>query len=209
VLAGLNQVQLAKTLLPIGGLEKIRVREIAAKLGLRVFDKPDSQEICFVKTSYVDFLKKTVPDRLPSRGNFVGPDDKIMGTHDGSHLFTIGQRKRIRITNITPYFVTGIDLKKNEVRIGSENDLLVSEMNVHRINWQLDPRTGRVLVKIRSRHSRAWAQILSFDSGLVRVKFEAPQKAVTPGQAAVFYDDRGRVIGGGWIKESLKIKDQK
>ena len=203
VLSGLNQGQLAKTLLPIGGLEKSRVREIAGKLGLRVFDKPDSQEICFVKTNYVDFLKKAVPERLPSKGSFVDREGRVIGAHDGSHLFTIGQRKRIRITRPDPYFVTGIDVEKNEVRIGAENDLLVQEMTVHRLNWQLGPRKGEAMIKIRSRHSRAKAKILSFDSEEVRVKFEVPQKAVTPGQAAVFYDDAGRIIGGGWIKNAL------
>ena len=203
VLSGLNQEQLAKTLLPIGEMEKSRVREIAEELGLRIFDKPDSQEICFVKTNYVDFLKKAVPERLPSKGNFVGMDGKVMGTHDGSHHFTIGQRKRIRITNPLPYFVTGIDVQKNEVQIGSENDLLAAEMIVHRINWQLGPFLGPVTAKIRSRHGRAEAEILSFDSNEVRVKFKVPQKAVTPGQAAVFYDALGRIIGGGWIKKAF------
>ncbi len=199
VLSGLTQEQLAKTLLPVGEMAKSEVREIAGRLGLRVFDKPDSQEICFVKTNYVDFLQKAVPEKLPSKGRFVDAVGKTMGMHDGSHLFTIGQRKRIRITNLTPYFVTGIDVEKNEVCIGRESELLASEMTVHRPVWQLGPRAGKVKVKIRSRHSSAAGEILSFDSGEVRVKFEVPQKAVTPGQAAAFYDEAGRVIGGGWI----------
>lgn len=199
VLAGLTQEQLEKTLLPVGELEKTRVREIAAELGLRVSSKPDSQEICFVKTNYVDFLKKAVPDKLPSEGVFVDASGKIMGKHEGSHLFTVGQRKRIRVTNPLPYFVTKIDMGKNEVTIGREADLLSREMVVGRVNWQLGARTGRVTVKIRSRHSRAEGEILSFDSGEVRVKFEVPQKAVTPGQAAVLYDEAGRIVGGGWI----------
>ena len=203
VLSGLSQAQLAKTLLPIGEMEKSEVRVIAGKLGLRVFDKPDSQEICFVKTNYVDFLKKTAPERLPGQGNFVDHEGQILGTHDGSHLFTIGQRKRIRITSPKPYFVTGIDVQKNEVQIGSEEDLLVEEMLVHRMNWQLEPALGPVEAKIRSRHGRARAEILSFDSGEVRVKFVLPQKAVTPGQAAVFYDSMGRIIGGGWIQRAI------
>ena len=203
VLAGLTQEQLAKTLLPIGEMDKRRVRAIAEELGLRVFDKPDSQEICFVKTNYVDFLKKEVPEKLSSQGNFVDAQGRILGTHEGSHLFTIGQRKRIQITRATPYFVTAIDPVRNEVVIGSEEDLLVEEMLVHRITWQLGPASGEVDVKIRSRHGRARAQILSFESEGVRVRFNIPQKAVTPGQAAVFYDEGGRVLGGGWIKQAL------
>ncbi len=205
VLSGLNQEQLAKTMLPIGELEKTEVRAIAEKLGLRVFDKPDSQEICFVKTNYVDFLKKAVPERLPGEGKFVDSEGHVMGTHDGSHLFTIGQRKRIRITNLTPYFVTAIDTAKNEVHIGQENDLLAEEMIVHRVVWQLGPAMGRIKAKIRSRHGQADAEILSFDSEEVRVKFDSPQKAVTPGQAAVFYDDLGRILGGGWIKRAFGV----
>lgn len=199
VLFGLSQDQLAKTLLPVGEMQKCRVRAMAHDLGLRISDKPDSQEICFVKTNYADFLKQAAPDRLPSKGNIVDAQGRVVGRHEGSHLFTIGQRKRIRVTSSSPYFVTGIDISKNEVRIGTEDDLLTSEMTVKNVCWQLGPRNGRAAVKIRSRHTPVSSEILYCDSGEVRVKFNAPQKAVTPGQAAVFYDNEGRVLGGGWI----------
>lgn len=202
VLFGLKQEQLAKTLLPIGEMEKTEVRSRAEKIGLRVFDKPDSQEICFVKTNYVDFLKKTVPDRLSGEGELVDKDGQVLGHHEGSHFFTIGQRKRIKVTHEKPYFVTAIDPQKNQVQIGDESELAASDMTVHRVNWQLNPQTGPIQVKIRSRHGKADAEIISFTSTEVHVKFVSPQKAVTPGQAAVFYQD-GCVVGGGWIQKAM------
>jgi len=198
VLFGLNQEQLAKTLLPVGDLKKPQVRAIAETLGLRVFDKPDSQEICFVKSSYGKFLKEAAKDRLPGEGKFINSDGEAVGDHEGSHLYTIGQRKRIMITNPEPYFVTDINAKENTVTIGREEDLLKKEMRVGRMNWLLNPRTGNISVKIRSRHSKTNARIVDFDAQNATVLFEEPQKAVTPGQAAVFYDG-SRVVGGGWI----------
>ena len=126
VLFGLTQEQLCQMLLPIGDLEKKEVRRIAQKLGLRVFNKPDSQEICFVKTSYGDFVRQYAPERLPGDGYFVTKDGEVVGAHEGSHLFTIGQRKRIKITKEPPFFVTGIHAEKNEVVIGPERDLLAN-----------------------------------------------------------------------------------
>ena len=200
VLFGLNQEQLSKTLLPIGELKKKEVRAIAEELGLRVHDKPDSQEICFVKASYGDFVKNYASDKLPGEGTFVDQEGRIVGAHAGSHLFTIGQRKRIKITNEDPYYVTHIDAQKNRVTIGSENDLLKNKMLVRRVNWILSPRTGDVTVKIRSKSMKAEARIVSIEKDEVMIQFNDPQKAITPGQAAVFYDGT-RVLGGGWIKE--------
>lgn len=199
VLFGLTQEQLAKTLLPVGGMDKGRVRAAAEKIGLRVHDKPDSQEICFVKTKYTDFVKQAAPERLPGRGAFVTAGGETVGTHEGHHEFTIGQKKRIRLFNTSPYYVTGINAGKNEVIIGAEQDLLRTEMTVDRVNWMLSPRLGDVSVKIRSRHEKTGAEIVSVSGAEAIVKFKTPQKAVTPGQAAVFYDGE-KVLGGGWIK---------
>jgi len=198
VLFGLTQEQLSKTLLPIGVLEKKRVREIAETLGLRVFDKPDSQEICFVKSNYGEFVKKYAPERLPGAGVFRGQEGDVVGTHAGSHLFTIGQRKRIQITDENPYYVTSIDAEKNQVTIGREKDLLKNQMVVRRVNWILNPRLGEITTKIRSKSIKAKARITSIEDDRVVVQFDEAQKAVTPGQAAVFYDGT-RVLGGGWI----------
>ena len=207
VLFGLDQKQLSQVLLPIGELEKKEVRRIAGELGLRVFDKPDSQEICFVKKNYGDFVEKYSPEKLPGEGAIVDREGKKVGSHAGSHLFTIGQRKRIRITNEKPYFVTDIDAKRNEVKIGSESELYADEMTVRRVNWQLNPQLGRIEVKIRSRHEKTGAEIISIEKDTVKVRFEIPQKAVTPGQAAVFYQ-QDAVIGGGWIS-SARVNTQK
>ncbi len=198
VLFGLSQAQLEKTLLPIGELEKSEVRNIARELGLRVFDKPDSQEICFVKKNYVDFVKNVAPDRLPGVGNITDPEGKVLGQHQGSHLYTIGQRKRIGITHPRPYFVAKIDAKKNEVTVSAEEALYQKTMTVHRLNWALEPRLGPIEAKIRYKTPKAEASIQSIDSDRVVVEFREPQKAITPGQSAVFYEGEN-VLGGGWI----------
>lgn len=199
VLFGMTQEQLSKTLLPIGEMKKTEVREIAAKLGLRTAGKPDSQEICFVKGSYGDFVKGYAPDRLPGGGELVDRDGNVLGTHEGSHLYTIGQRKRIGVTAPKPYFVTSIDAKTNRVTIGAEEELYAGGMAVARVNWMLEPRTGPVEVKIRYRHEKTSARVESIEGSRATVRFAEPQKAVTPGQSAVFYDG-DRVLGGGWIE---------
>ncbi|OGW82499.1 MAG: tRNA 2-thiouridine(34) synthase MnmA [Omnitrophica bacterium RIFCSPHIGHO2_02_FULL_51_18] len=204
VLFGLDQDQLSKTLLPIGELQKKEVRALAEKLGLRVFDKPDSQEICFVKTSYTDFVRQAAPDRLPGKGPIKNKDGREVGLHEGSHEFTIGQRKRIRVTGTDPYFVTSVDPKQNTVVIGRETDLYSDRMIVNRLNWQLGPKKGKVLIKIRSRHDKTAGFISKLISDYeAEVTFEVPQKAVTPGQAAVIYDGP-RILGGGWIDKTMK-----
>jgi tRNA-uridine 2-sulfurtransferase len=201
VLFGLTQEQLSKTLLPVGELSKPKVREIAGELGLRVFDKPDSQEICFVKKSYGDFVKEYAPERLPGQGSFIDEEGRQVGTHEGSHLFTVGQRKRINLASPKPYFVTQIESQTNTVLIGAEESLYREGMMVRKVNWQLRPRVGEVAVKIRYKTPKATARIVSIDDESVKIQFREPQKAITPGQAAVFYD-QDRVLGGGWISSS-------
>ena len=204
VLFGLTQEQLSQVLLPVGELEKKEVRRMAEALGLRVFDKPDSQEICFVSGRYGDFVKKHSPEKTPGAGNIVDSGGQTLGTHEGSHWFTVGQRKRLKLSSQMPYFVTEVRPKTNEVVVGLEQDLLVDEMRVHRLNWLLTPRLGNVEVKIRSHHSKTSAEIVRMADPEVIVRFKMPQKAVTPGQAAVFYEN-DRVLGGGWI-QSAKVK---
>lgn len=198
VLFGLNQTQLEQTLLPVGDMEKKDVRALAEEIGLRVHDKPDSQEICFVAGKYGDFVKKYSPERMPGPGAIVDEEGQKLGVHEGSHDFTVGQKKRLRLDAAPEYFVTGIRSETNEVVVGPEEKLFADEMTVRRVNWHLSPRLGEISVKIRSRHAKTPAKIISIDDSQVRVKFSEPQKAVTPGQAAVFYDGP-RVLGGGWI----------
>ena len=172
---------------------------MAEALGLRVFDKPDSQEICFVKTNYGDFVKKHSPERLPGAGALVDTAGETLGSHDGYHLFTVGQRKRIRVTHEKPYFVTELRPGTNQVVIGFEQDLDQQLMKVGRVNWLSRPRDEEVEVKIRYRHPKTTAYITKMDGDEVWIKFNVPQKAVTPGQAAVFYHG-DRVLGGGYIE---------
>ena len=200
VLFGLTQPQLEKILLPIGEMKKSDVRRVAERMGLRVHDKPDSQEICFVQRRYGDFVKKYSPERLPGKGEILDAAGEVLGEHEGSHLFTVGQRKRLRLDNAPSYFVTGVRPEFNQIVVGPEQELMASEMTVQRVNWQLSPRLGAAHVKIRSRHEKTPAEIVGLGEK-VRVRFERPQKAVAPGQAAVFYDG-AHVLGGGWIESS-------
>ncbi len=200
VLFGLTQEQLKMMLLPVGDLEKKDVRRLAEKMGLRVHDKPDSQEICFVKGKYGDFVKGYSPERLPGKGEIIDEAGQVLGEHEGSHLFTVGQRKRLRLDNAPDYFVTALRPELNQVVVGREEDLMTTEMTVRRVNWQLLPRTGTTEIKIRSRHEKTPAEIVSIGEQVL-VRFKYPQKAVTPGQAAVFYDGP-RVLGGGWIESA-------
>ncbi len=204
VLFGLNQEQLSHILLPVGDLEKKEVRHIAETLGLRVFDKPDSQEICFVPGRYGDFVKKHSPEKVPGEGNIVSSNGEVLGMHEGSHWFTVGQRKRLKLNSPILYFVTEVRPETNEVVVGTEEELLADEMRVRRVNWQSRPRLGAIEVKIRSRHSKTPAKIIDIQDHEVTVQFENPQKAVTPGQAAVFYQN-DRVSGGGWIQSAKAL----
>lgn len=198
VLFGLTQEQLSRVELPIGELKKSEVRQMAEAIGLRVHDKPDSQEICFVKGRYGDYLKEAASGRLPGQGAIVDRQGVVYGTHDGSYLFTVGQKKRLRLDTAPSYFVTGLKPELNQVVVGPEEDLFDRRMEVGKLNWQLAPRTGKIFVKIRSRHEKVSAEILQLSDGRAIVEFDEPQKSVTPGQAAVFYDGI-RVLGGGWI----------
>ncbi len=205
VLFGLTQEQLAKTWLPVGELEKTEVRRIAAALGLRVADKPDSQEICFVPDRYEDVLKKHSPERIPGGGNIVNAEGEVLGTHDGVYAFTVGQRKKLKLRTDAPYFVTEVRAETNEVVVGFEEALLSDEMRVRRMNWQMAPRLGKIHAKIRSRHDKTAAEIVEVNGNEAVIRFGEPQKAVTPGQAAVFYDG-DKVLGGGWIQSARRTE---
>ncbi len=206
VLFGLQQEQLSRMLLPVGAMEKKKVRAVAEKLGLRIHDKPDSQEICFVPGNYASFLEKNARHPLPGSGLIKNEAGEVLGHHEGSHRYTIGQRKGILVPHSKPLFVTSINAEKNEITVGDEADLYSSEMRVRKVNWQLGPRTGPVQVKIRYKNKKTSAHIVETSpTGYVRVRFDHPIKAVTPGQAAVFYDG-DRVLGGGWIESASRCQ---
>jgi len=206
-LFAMKQKDLAKTLFPIGGFEKKTVRELAIKYGLLVANKPDSQEICFVQAkSYREFIEDEVPKELLKPGNIVDPDGNILGNHGGLHQFTIGQRKGIGVHGKEPLFVLALRGKTNEVVVGPEQNLFRKSALVSRVNWINEPILGtkKVNAKIRYRAKESPVEIFPTADGKLEVKFEIPQRAITPGQAMVFYEGE-KVVGGGWI-EDLSIQ---
>lgn len=206
VLFGLSQEQLGSTRFPLGGITKDNVRKIAKGLGLElVHAKKDSQEICFVEDDYAKYLTKKAKVKI-APGPILNKDGEILGQHKGAPFYTIGQRHGLGITHKEPLYVIKTDVSKNQIVVGSKNDVLKKEFIAGNLNWILfaEPKKEfRASVKIRYKHPKAPASISVLDQNEVRVIFDEPQEAPTPGQAAVFYDDE-LVIGGGWIKKSDK-----
>ena len=204
-LFGLTQEQLAHTLFPLGGLTKPEVREQAREHKLALAEKPDSQEICFIPTGdYKQFLTAYLEDQgreLPeTAGEMVSSTGKVGGQHAGIYNFTIGQRKGLGVSSPVPLYVLDIDPASHRVRVGSDEELATSELHARDLNWIAIERLAgpmRVEIKIRHRHEPAWAVIEPEGEGVV-AHFDEPQRAVTPGQSAVFYDG-DEVVGGGWI----------
>ncbi|CAM5998649.1 unnamed protein product [Sphagnum balticum] len=188
-------------LFPVGHMTKPEVRQHAERLGLLNARKKDSQEICFVsRAGYSKFIESRVgADLLPGGNIVLLPDGKILGRHEGLHNFTIGQRKGLGFDHHEPLYVLKLDPKNSTVYVGPEQSLYLQEMQVGKLNWMTDPDFEReYTVKIRHGHLGARAKLQRDDSGRVRVLFQEKQRAITPGQAAVFYDNE-RLCGGGWI----------
>lgn len=203
-LYNLTQFQLEHILLPLGNYTKQEIRKIAEEAGLSVAKKPDSQEICFVNTDYKDFLKKRVPEKIIP-GLFLDKKGNILGEHRGIPFYTIGQRRGLGISAGKPLYVVDIDAERNAVIVGSEEDLFVKEFIACHMNWiAIDELKAekRVNAKIRYNFNEKPAKIIPLDQDQVKVIFDEPQKAVTPGQAVVFYEN-DTVVGGGIIKKRL------
>jgi tRNA-specific 2-thiouridylase len=207
-LFGLTQAQLARTMFPLGGLEKPAVRELARELGIPTAEKPDSQEICFVPNGdYAAFIDSYFREQgispANTRGELVTTDGRVAGEHAGVHHFTIGQRRGIGVAAGEPLYVIATEPATRRVIIGRKDALLRSSMRVHGVNWiSIAPPAGpiRAEIKIRNKHAAAASSILpSSDSASVEITFDEPQRAVTPGQGAVFYSG-DLVLGGGWIE---------
>ena len=201
----LTQEQLARTLMPLGRLSKEEVRQIAAKAGLSVAHKKDSQEICFVaRGGYADYIAdETNTEILP--GNFVDRQGRIVGRHKGIIHYTVGQRKGLGLALGHPVYVKAINAVRNEVVLGDELSLYCNGILCGELNFMSVPDIGlteklRATVKIRYRHQGETAIICRDAAGTVRVIFDKPVKAVAPGQSAVFYDADNCVIGGGKIE---------
>jgi tRNA-specific 2-thiouridylase len=205
-LFGLTQEQLARTLFPLGRLTKPEVREIARRQGLALSEKPDSQEICFIPggdykqflAAYLDEQGQPMPE---TAGELVDSNGHVLGRHDGIFNFTVGQRKGLGISSPTPLYVLNIDPVTHRVTVGADEELATRTLRARDLNWISIPAlTGpmRVKIKIRHRHEPAWATLEPAGTEEVLATFDEAQRAVTPGQSAVFYDD-DEVVGGGWI----------
>ena len=202
----LTQQQLAKTLMPLGDITKDEVRKIAADVGIPVADKPDSQEICFVPDGdYAGYIRRNSEKEIPGEGNFVNEQGEILGIHKGIINYTVGQRRGLGLPLGFPAYVKKIDVSKNEVVISEETSLFSSTVICRNLNFLSIPglekdSTLRCKAKIRYRHEAQDAVIEMLNDDCVRITFDKPVKAATPGQSAVFYDEDDCVIGGGIIK---------
>jgi tRNA-specific 2-thiouridylase len=220
-LFSLRQPQLRRALTPLGTMTKPQIREIAHSLGLKVADKIDSQEICFVPgNDYKAFLRSHVGEDEFHRGEIYDVDGNLVGEHEGIELFTIGQRKGLPGGSPRPRYVVDLDPATNRVIVGDADDLIVDEFEIDHVNWHavagcVDPGSGiaareagvnapgyngeiEATVKIRYNHPGTVATVTPLENDRAQVRLHEPQRAVTPGQAAVIYDG-DVVLGGGWI----------
>ncbi|MEY4385435.1 MAG: tRNA-specific 2-thiouridylase MnmA [Verrucomicrobiota bacterium] len=200
-LFSLRQEQLSRTLFPLGELTKTDTRDTARHCGLKTADKEESMEICFVPDKdYGKFLQQANLVQK-HRGEIVNLHGQVLGHHDGIEFYTIGQRKGLGLTSPKPLYVVELDPAKNLVVVGDDTALDRSELNVERCNWipfEEPPPSLEVMAKIRYNHPGTAATVIPQANGRALVKLHIPQRAITPGQACVFYQD-DLVVGGGWI----------
>lgn len=198
----LNQFQLAHTLMPVGAYEKDKIREIAASIDVRVSAKKDSQEICFIPDGdYAAFLAQYTKEPVPGPGNFVDQQGNVIGQHKGIIHYTVGQRKGLNLAMGHPVFVTAIRPETNEVVIGESEEVFSDTLYCNELNFMSIPEiTGetRLTAKIRYAHKGAPCTITPAGEDMLKVTFDTPQRAITPGQSVVFYDGE-YVAGGGTI----------
>jgi tRNA-specific 2-thiouridylase len=204
---GLSQDQLSSSEFPLGELTKEEVRALARRTNLPVAEKPESMELCFVPAgNYVQFIQAYSKDvgisLSQAEGEIVTEDGAVVGHHDGIHNFTIGQRKGLGFSAGKPLYVLSIDPENNRVVVGDDDSLRTTSFEVNDVNWvSIGQPSGsiRATVKIRHKHEPASAVVEALGDSRARITFDAPQRAITPGQGAVFYDG-DRVLGGAWIR---------
>jgi len=204
---GLSQEQLSRSEFPLGELTKEEVRELARRTNLPVAEKPESMELCFVPNgNYVQFIQAYSRDAgislTPGEGEIVTEDGVVVGRHNGVHNFTIGQRKGLGFAAGKPLYVLSIDPQRNRVIVGDDDALRTTDFEVQAVNWvsiEKPESPLRAQVKIRHKHDPAPATVEALPDSRARIIFDAPQRAITPGQGAVFFDE-DRVLGGAWIR---------
>ena len=204
---GLTQEQLAGSEFPLGELSKEEVRAVARRVNLPVAEKPESMELCFVPNgNYVQFIHAYASEQNISRhnggGEIVDQSGEVLAHHDGVHQFTVGQRKGLGFSTGKALYVLSIDSRTNRVVVGEDQALHKTTCEIENVNWvsiAAPAAPVRAIVKIRHKHEAAEATVQALDNRLARVTFDAPQRAITSGQAAVFYDG-DRVLAGGWIR---------
>jgi tRNA-uridine 2-sulfurtransferase len=208
----LTQDQLSRAMFPLGEISKPEARDAARRHDLAIAEKKESQEICFVPDGdYSGFIDRYLAaeqqtSRLPGEGEIVTASGQVLGTHSGIHRYTIGQRRGIGISDSRPLYVLNVDAASNKVVVGYDDELLSDEFTAAGVNWIAIENPGRPVraeVRVRYRHTAAPATITPLPDSRARVTLDEPQRAITPGQATVFY--RGdEVVGGGWIVKSRK-----
>jgi len=204
-LFNLKQEQLAHTIFPLGGMTKDRVRALAKRYKLKTYNTVSSQDVCFIQDmSYAEYIKKKTGVEI-AEGDIVDAGGKVLGRHKGIPFYTIGQRRGLGVAYSQPLYVTGIDIKNNRIVVGTKKDVLRKGLIADRLNWVMvdgidEPM--KVSAKIRYGNKKAKATISKESSDTVKVIFDEPQEAPTPGQAVVFYD-KDMVFGGGWIVRAL------
>lgn len=205
-LFGLTQKALTRTLMPLGGLSKMMVRKLAEQYGLAVASKADSQEICFIgEEGYKGFIENRVSPSIRPKGMIRTTDGRVVGEHDGLHRYTIGQRKglQIRAQDADQLFVVGFDAGSHTLIVGPEKDLFHQSLSAANVSWicPVDQLHGlKCKARIRSRHEEAECRVMAFENDRVLVDFTQPQRAITPGQAIVFYSGE-ECLGGGFIEQ--------
>ena len=201
VLCNLTQAQLSQIRFPLGELSKSQVRAMARSLGLATAEKPDSQDVCFVRDRNKDgFLRRALSSE-DEPGPIMDVDGQVLGSHRGLLGYTIGQREGLGLSVGRALYVVAIDQPNNRLIVGSREDLLSPTLTIDQMNWVSVPppqQAMRAEVKIRSRHAAAPALVTPESSLRAQIRFDEPQSAITPGQAAVLYHD-DLVLGGGWI----------
>lgn len=201
VLFGLDRHLLEHVLFPVGGYDKHEIRDIARRAGLRVADKPDSQEICFVPDhDYAGFIRQ-YRGQFDTAGELVDTAGNVVGQHEGYEQFTIGQRRGLGVAFGMPRYVVAVHAQSRKVVVGTHEDLARTELDADRLNWLVDeiPTRFECRAKIRYLHRPAAVEVELLDENRARLRFAEAQFGVAPGQAVVFYDG-DRVLGGGWIR---------